>query len=307
MRVLITGANGLVGRNLVEVLGGDFELLAPKRETLDLADFVATSRYLAEQRPDAVVHCAGRVGGIHANIAHPVDFLVQNWDMGKNLVLAARDAGVKKLLNLGSSCMYPKHFSEAISEDNILSGQLEPTNEGYAIAKIAVQRLCAYVRREDDACQYKTLVPCNLYGRYDKFSPEHSHLVPAVIKKIHDAKRLGCETVEIWGDGEARREFMYCEDFARIVAQCLARIEQLPEVMNVGLGYDHSINDYYRLTAEVAGYSGGFYHDLSKPSGMRRKLVDISRMRELGFEAGHSLKQGLQKTYDYYLQEVADD
>ncbi|QDD66438.1 GDP-L-fucose synthase [Herbaspirillum seropedicae] len=303
-RILLTGGRGMVGRNILEhPLADQWDFIAPGSHELDLTDFAATQRFMKEVKPDVVIHSAGRVGGIQANMAHPVDFLVTNVDLGRNVVLAAREAGVSKLLNLASSCMYPRNAVNPLHEDLILKGELEPTNEGYALAKIFATRLCQYVSRENPNLQYKTLIPCNLYGRHDKFSPAHSHLIPAIIHKVHQAKLHGLASVEIWGDGLARREFMYTGDLADAVLRGLARFEQLPDLMNIGLGHDFSINDYYTATAEVIGWEGNFMHDTTKPVGMKQKLVDIERQRTWGWMPATSLREGIQKAYQYYLQE----
>ncbi len=305
-RLLITGGNGMVGRNLREHPAiADWDVLAPGRDALDLTDSRVVRDWFARHRPDAVIHAAGVVGGIQANMARPVEFLTVNAAIGQNIILAAREAGVVRFLNLASTCMYPRGLDTPLSEDMILTGELEPTNEGYAIAKILATRLCQYIRREDPALQYKTLIPCNLYGRHDKFDPAHSHLVPAVIHKLHEARRTGAETVEIWGDGTARREFLYAGDLADATLRALDEIDTLPDLMNVGLGHDHSINDYYEAAARVVGWKGRFVHDLSRPVGMKRKLSDVTRLHGWGWRAVTTLEDGLQKTYDFYRERVA--
>lgn len=302
-KLLVTGAHGMVGRNLVTHPAAEaWEVLAPSRAELDLADWGATRAWFLAHRPDAVVHAAGRVGGIQANIAAPVDFLVTNLDLGRNVVLAAREAGVRRLLNLGSSCMYPRAAPNPLTEERILTGELEPTNEGYALAKIMTARLCDYVRREDPACQYKTLVPSNLYGRFDHFDPATSHLVPAILRKLHAAKQAGQDEVEVWGDGTARREFMYAGDLAEVVFRALERFETVPDVMNVGLGHDYAVNEYYLAGAEVVGWRGRLRHDLTKPTGMQQKLVSVARLAAWGWRSTTSLHDGLRATYAHYLE-----
>jgi GDP-L-fucose synthase len=304
-RILLTGGGGMVGRNVLEHAAmGEFEVLAPRSSELDLRDFAAVQTYLQKHQPDMIVHAAGKVGGIQANMREPVGFLLDNLDMGRNIVWAAHQTGVKRLINLGSSCMYPRNHSEPLGEEMVLKGELEPTNEGYALAKVVTARLCDYVMREDASFQYKTLIPCNIYGRYDKFDPAHSHLVPAIIHKVHQAKQSGQATVEIWGDGTARREFMYAGDLADAILRAINSFDTLPLYMNVGLGHDHTINAYYQAAAEVMGYAGGFVHDLSKPVGMARKLVSVERQRAWGWSARHELRDGIEKTYNYYLKEI---
>lgn len=300
LRVLITGGTGMVGRNLREHPAAQaHEVLAPTRGELDLTDRAATEAYVREARPDVILHAAGRVGGIQANMAHPVEFLVENLDMGRNVVMAARAAGVPRMINFGSSCMYPRAAANPLKEDLILKGELEPTNEGYAIAKIATARLCRFVS-ETGPYAYKTAIPTNLYGRHDKFDPKVSHMVPAVLAKLATAIDSGEDTVEIWGDGTARREFMLASDCAEAVWWALERFDALPDVFNIGLGHDFSINDYYRAAAEVTGFRGRFVHDLSKPVGMKQKLLDVSVLSDLGWRAPTSLADGLAETFRFY-------
>lgn len=305
-RVLLTGGGGMVGRNIAEHPGAAaWELLAPRRAELDLERFDAVQSFMRETRPDVVIHSAGLVGGIQANIAQPVDFLVRNVDMGRNVILAAHGAGVKQFINLASSCMYPRNGMNPLREEQVLSGELEPTNEGYAIAKIYATRLCQYLRRQEPELQYKTLIPCNLYGRFDKFDPAHSHLIPAVIRKIHEAKVAGAPTVEIWGDGLARREFMDAADLADAVLRHVEQGDSAPELMNIGLGHDHTINEYYTAIAAVVGWQGDFVHDLNRPVGMRQKLVDTRRQTAWGWAPKISLQDGIARCYDYFLDKVA--
>ena len=306
MKILLTGGRGMVGRNILEHPdAAAFEILAPTSAELDLTQWDAVRRYMAWHTPDLVIHAAGKVGGIHANIREPVAFLTDNMDMGRNVILAARETGVPRLINLGSSCMYPRDRDEALPEDAVLTGTLEPTNEAYALAKIVAARLCQYVTREDAACQYKTMIPCNLYGRHDSFDPARSHLVPAIIKKVHDAIRSGSDAVEIWGSGNARREFMYAGDLADAIIRGIADFDTMPDMMNVGLGHDYSINEYYQAVADVIGFDGDFTHDLTKPVGMARKLVDIQRQSEWGWRARHDLHNGIAKTYAFFLEEYS--
>lgn len=307
-RIFLTGGSGMVGRNIQEhPAAAGLEIFSPDMDQLDLSDFAAVKACIADFKPDLVIHAAGRVGGIQANMANPVSFLLENMDMGRNLVWASRQCGVRRLLNLGSSCMYPRNAANPLKEEMVLQGELEPTNEGYALAKIVVSRLCSYISRQDPEFSYKTLIPCNLYGRWDKFAPEHSHMIPAVIRKLHLAKLRGDSTVEIWGDGTARREFMFAGDLADCVHRAVAGFESVPELMNVGPGADHSVNDYYRAVADVVGYAGSFTHDLSKPAGMARKLVDNTRLRNWGWEPKVPLKDGIAAAYEFYKSNYGDE
>lgn len=305
-RLLLTGGTGMVGRNiLAHPAARDWTVLAPGSAELDLTDAAAVADFFEQNRPDIVIHAAGRVGGIQANMAHPVAFLDQNLAMGRNVVMAAHRAGVRRLLNLASTCMYPRAAPNPLREEMVLTGELEPTNEGYALAKIVTMRLCDYIRREDAQAQYKTLIPCNLYGLYDKFDPRHSHLVPAIIHKVHEAKVQGLDSVEIWGDGTARREFMFAGDLADAVWKAAVGIDALPGAMNIGLGHDHTINEYYATVAEVVGWTGRFTHDLSKPVGMKQKLCATDRQAAWGWSAPTALRDGIAQTYRHYLEHHA--
>lgn len=302
LRVFLTGGGGMVGLNIREhPLARGYEVLAPTSRELDLCDPAAVDAYLERYRPALVIHAAGKVGGIQANMQDPVAFLDQNLQMGRNVILGARRAKVARLINLGSSCMYPRDRDLALHEGDLLSGALEPTNEGYALAKIAVSKLCDYICAGQEGFQYKTLIPCNLYGRHDSFDPQRSHMVPAIIHKLHQAKTRGCDTAEIWGDGQARREFMYAGDLADCIWRAVARFDTLPQRMNVGLGKDYTVDEYYEVAARVVGYSGRFVHDLNRPVGMRRKLLDVSQSRNWGWRARTSLEDGLAASYDFYL------
>lgn len=307
MKILITGSAGMVGQNIVEYLSSKkYILLLPKSSELNLLDKQSIDEYLKMHLPNFIIHCAGVVGGIQANIANPVSFLVDNTQMGLNIIMSAHENGVKNFINMSSSCMYPRDAINPLSEELILKGELEPTNEGYAIAKVTSTRLCEYINREDDSYNYKTVIPCNLYGKYDKFDPKHSHMLPAVIKKIHEAKVDNKKEIDIWGDGEARREFMYAFDLADFINFALENFEVMPQNINVGLGYDYTINEYYKTIAGVIGYEGGFTHDLTKPTGMKQKLIDDTKLKEFGWKHKTSLADGIEKTYNYYLKEVLD-
>lgn len=306
MRIFLTGGRGMVGRNFREhPSAAAHEILAPTSEELDLLDANAVEAWIKNHRPDMVVHTAGWVGGILANTQNPVRFLLDNIDMGCNVVRAAHRAGVEKLINLGSSCMYPRNISYPLTEDMILTGELEPTNEGYALAKIAVAKLCEYISRQFPDFAYKTLIPCNIFGRFDHFDPVRSHLIPAIIRKVHEAKVRGHADVEIWGDGTVRREFMYGGDLADAMAEAVERFDSLPPMMNVGLGYDYTVNEYYQAIADSLGFRGQFVYDLTKPVGTTHKLVSVQKQEEWGWKPTHDLASGIRQTYDYFLSIAA--
>lgn len=302
--VLITGSTGMVGRNATDkLLEMGFDVLAPTRDELDLIDSRQVSHYFKSNSIDIVIHAAGLVGGIQANIEKPYSFLYVNAQIALNVINASIETGIERLINLGSSCMYPKDCQDELTEDLILTGPLEPTNEGYAIAKIMASKLCDFAQSEF-GLSYKTLIPCNLYGKYDNFHPVRSHMIPAVIRKVHEAAKTN-SIIEIWGTGEARREFMFVEDLIDFITWSLDNYNQLPSTINVGLGHDYSIKEYYESVAEVIGYNCDFTYDLSKPEGMKRKLCSIQKQSQLGWKPKHSLKEGLEKTYQFYLKNHA--
>lgn len=307
-KILVTGAAGMVGRNIIEYhKNNSYIFLTPSSGELNLLDRQAVDVYLKANKPDIIIHCAGIVGGIQANIEKPVKFLVDNTQMGLNIIMGAFDFGIKQFINMASSCMYPRNADNPLKENIILSGELEPTNEGYALAKITGTRLCEYIHREDNSLLYKTIIPCNLYGKYDKFDPSHSHMIPAVIRKIHEAKINKQSNIDIWGDGTARREFMYAEDLADFVYYALENFERMPSNINVGLGHDYTINEYYQTIAEVVGFKGEFLHDLSKPIGMKQKLIDDTKLKDFDWSHKTRLSEGVENTYKYYLNEVLND
>ena len=304
-KIFLTGGTGMVGSNIREHSESHkYTIFAPSSKEVDLTNYEQVNSYIAEVQPDIIIHSAGLVGGIQANIKNPVGFLVKNLQMGLNVILAAQQNNVRKLLNLASSCMYPRDMEIGLTEDMILKGELEPTNEGYALAKVVATRLCEYMNREDEKWQYKSAIPCNLYGKYDKFDPKHSHMVPAVIRKIYEAKKNNIGEVEIWGDGLSRREFMYAGDLADFVYYALAHFDKMPQNLNVGLGRDYTINEYYQVIAKVIGYEGTFTHDLSKPMGMKKKMIDNTQLIAFGWQPKTSLEDGIKQTLEYFKNTI---
>lgn len=305
MKILLTGGSGMCGSNILEhEKANKFSILCPTSTELNLLNYNDIRDFIKENRVDTIIHTAGLVAGIQFNIKHPVSALVHNAYIGLNLINAAREEGVPKLLNLATSCMYPRLGKNPLKETEILQGELEPTNEGYAIAKILSTRLCEYIAKESPEMNYKTLIPCNLFGRHDTFSLEFSHMIPAAIQKLHHAKQSDSPTVEIWGDGNARREFMSANDLADLVYYCIENLEEMPQNLNAGLGHDYSIKEYYEAAADVIGYEGDFNHDLSKPIGMNQKLVDVTLLRKFGWKHKMSLKDGIAVAYKFYMEDI---
>ena len=295
----------MVGSNIINhKYSLNYKILSPSSSDLNLLNYENIEDYIESNKPEIVIHAAGIVGGIEANMNYPVKFLVDNMQMGLNILMASKTKKIKKFINLGSSCMYPKNAENPISEDLILKGELEPTNEGYAVAKSTSTRLCEYITREDSSFLYKTVIPCNLYGKYDNFSYDSSHMIPGVIRRIHDAKNNNSEFVDIWGDGLARREFMYAADLADFIYYAVENFNKMPQNINVGLGHDYKIIEYYKMIAEVIGYKGKFNHNMSKPIGMKKKLIDIKKLNKFGWSHQTLLESGIKETYDYFLDKV---
>jgi len=304
MKILLTGSTGMVGRNILEnAKSCNYEFIIPSKKELDLRIYETVFSYLKECRPNIVIHSAGRVGGIKANINNPIEFLSDNLQMGVNIILASFKLEIDKLINLGSSCMYPREGPNPLKESSILTGRLEPTNEGYALAKIVAQRLCKYIYEENSDYNYKTIIPCNLYGRYDNFNPDSSHLISSIIRKVDNAMENNTD-VEIWGDGNARREFMYVDDLVDAIYFAIEHYDLIDDIMNIGLGHDYSINDYYKKVGEIMRFNGNYYHNLNMPIGMQQKLVSIEKQNNLGWKPNYNLEDGLKKIIKYYFESI---
>ena len=300
-RVFIAGHRGMVGAALVrraEALNR-YEIVVASRQECDLTDQQATFEFLKGTGVDAVVVAAAKVGGIHANATYPANFLFDNLAIELNTIEGARRAGVGRLLFLGSSCIYPKFAEQPMREDCLLTGPLEPTNEPYAIAKIAGLKLCqAY--RQQYGLLYHSVMPTNLYGTGDNYHPENSHVIPGLLRRFHEAKARGDTSVAIWGTGAPRREFLHVDDLAEACMRLL-EMENPPDWVNVGVGSDVSILELAQLIAEVVGYSGRIVTDSSKPDGTPRKLLDVGLMTGHGWSASIRLRDGLERTYAEYL------
>tara|TARA_B100001123_G_C15311900_1_gene1024700 strand:- start:1695 stop:2636 length:942 start_codon:yes stop_codon:yes gene_type:complete len=303
--IFLTGGSGMVGRNIIKTFNGSgWEINAPDRSTLDLSDRLATLKYIKILKPDIIIHAAGMVGGIEANINNQALFLMSNLLLGQNVISAAKEINIKYMLNISSSCIYPKDISLSISENMLLNGHLEPTNEGYAIAKILILKLCEFLSIEHSSLNYKTIVPCNLYGWYDNFNPMTSHMLPSAINKIHKAMLGNKDNVIIWGDGKAKREYMYAGDLANFILFSMDNFDKIPNLLNVGTGEDHTINEYYNIVADVLGYKGKFTNDTTKPEGMKRKLLSIDKQLSLGWLPKTDLMEGVELTYDFYKKRI---
>ena len=302
-KILITGASGMVGKNFIEnIKSKKYSILSPKRAEMDLLSFEEVDNFLFKNKPDLIIHAAARVGGIQENIKNPVSFLCENTEMGKNLLLGAKKQNITKIINLSSSCVYPKNMEIPLEEKFILSGYLEETNEAYAIGKIFTQKLCSYINKEHLDFSYKTIIPCNLFGKYDNFDLKTGHLLPNIIKKIHYAKINKKNKVTIWGDGSAKREFMYVNDLIDCIYYSIENFSQMPEIMNVGVGKDFSVLEFYNIVAKSFEWNGSFDFDMTKPVGQNKKLVSLERLNNFGWKSKTSLKKAINNTIKYYVE-----
>ena len=300
-KLIIFGATGLVGSNLLNKLKQiNFDTFFPNRYEVNLFDFQKVSKYINKISPDFVINCAGKVGGIAINNDNQYDFFNKNLDIGRNIIDACRKNNISNLINLGSSCMYPTHILDrTLKENDILSGPFEVTNEGYALAKVAILKLCLYSNKKNNS-NFKTFIPCNLYGPNDNFDAYSSHLIPAIINKVHNAKVNKKKEIEIWGSGEVRREFMFAEDLADFIIFAIQNWIKIPEIVNVGMGKDYSVNEYYEKISNILDWKGNFFNDKSKPSGMKNKLMNIDIINKLGWTPKTDLFNGIKKTYESY-------
>ena len=302
-KLLILGSGGMVGSALIRAAEkrGYTDILQPSSKDLDLTNQAETHAYLAEQRPDQVIVAAAKVGGIHANNTYPAEFIYKNLMIAANAIEGSYQAGVKELLFLGSSCIYPKLSPQPMPEDCLLRSELESTNEAYAVAKISGLKLCQYYRQQYGV-KYHSAMPTNLYGPGDNYHPENSHVIPAMIRRFHEAKEAGAETVTIWGSGTPRREFLYVEDLADACFHLIVQ-QNPPDWVNVGYGEDVTILQLAQAVASAVGFSGEIATDPSKPDGTPRKLMDNTILKSHDWTPSVGLEAGLSSAYQCFLNE----
>ena len=308
-KIYVAGHTGLVGSAVMRRLerGGYTNTVTRRSKDLDLRDQAAVNAFFQAEKPDIVMLCAARVGGILANSTYPAQFIYDNTMIAANVIHAAYQSGVGKLVNLGSSCIYPRHATQPMSEDQLLTGPLEPTNEAYAIAKIAAIKLCRYYN-EQYGTNFVSAMPTNLYGPNDNFDLETSHVLPAMIRKFHEArlKRERGEEADVllWGDGSPRREFLHVDDLADALVYLMEHGEyaEIGEFVNVGTGTDVTIRELAEIIAATVRYDGPIRWDTSKPNGTPRKLLDVSRLQAAGWQAQTSLQEGIRVTYEWFVQ-----
>lgn len=309
VRVVVTGAAGMLGSSIVQqwnAIRPDDELIPLTRADVDLRDAAATAAAIADVRPDSIIHAAARVAGIADKLERPATFLQENIQLDSSVISAAIAAAVPELLYISSGAVYPVDVPQPITEERLLHGPLEGANEGYALAKITGSKLCEYTSRQY-GWAYRSAVPSNLYGPGDDFRPGRAHLVASTIAKAHAAVAAGDETVAVWGDGTARREFTYAPDLAAWLITQVGALEAWPAMLNLGVGVDHSIREYYEAAAKAAEFAGSFEYDTSKPSGVMQRLLDSARARELGWNPSTSLDDGYAATTAAYLATTTPD
>lgn len=306
-KIFVAGHKGLVGSAIVRRLSayGFTNLVLRSKEELDLIDQRSVREFFRDERIDFVFVCAAKVGGILHNSRHQADFLYENLMISANVIQSAAEYNVKKLLYLGSSCIYPKFAEQPIKEDCLLSGPLEPTNEGYAVAKIAGLKLCEKFQQQYGKC-FVSVMPTNMYGPNDNFHPDHSHVIPGMMRRFHEARMSRTPQVVVWGTGSPRREFLYSDDFAEAALTVMETYDK-PETLNVGTGDDVTIRELAFTMAKVVGYQGEIVFDTSKPDGTPRKVLDVTRMKSLGWEPAVSLEVGLRMAYEWALQHSVFD
>ena len=299
--IYIAGHRGLAGSALLRLYSRlpGWRVITRTHAELELRDVSAVRAFFQQERPTHVILAAARVGGIKANSSFQVEFLLDNLRIQNNVIEAAADFGVAKLLFLGSSCVYPKHAPQPLHEDALLTSALEPTNEGYALAKIAGLKLCTYYRRQYGR-DFISAMPTNLYGPNDNFDLEKSHVLPALLRKFHEAKAANAPTVTLWGTGSPRREFLHSDDFAEACAVLMDKYES-DQLINVGVGEDETIRELAELIRSIVGYTGDVVWDSTMPDGTPRKLLDVSRINALGWQARVPLADGIRSTYEWYL------
>jgi len=304
-RIFVTGHQGMVGSALHRRLRavGCTRLITRTRAELDLLNQAQVDAFFAAEKPEIVLVGAAKVGGIHANNTYPGEFIYDNLIIATTLIEAARKHGTARLLFLGSSCIYPKHAPQPMTEDALLTSQLEPTNEAYAIAKIAGLKLCQYYRKQYGVL-FHSAMPTNLYGPNDNYHPQNSHVLPALIRRFHEAKQRGDAEVVVWGTGSPKREFLHVDDLADACVFLLG-LDDPPDWVNVGTGTDVTIRELAETVRDVTGFAGKLTWDSSKPDGTPRKLLDVSRMKSFGWSARIGLREGIERTYRDFLAELA--
>jgi GDP-L-fucose synthase len=295
--ILLTGASGMVGKSILKIFKKEnFIIFSPKRYNLNLSNIDKVKKYILKRKITSVIHAAGLVGGIQDNIDYPHSYLLKNSLINLSLIEAARITKIKKLIFIGSSCMYPKNINRPIEEEDLLKSPLENTNEGYAISKIFGYKLCEYSNKQHKT-KFKTIVSTNLFGENDKFDGNKAHLVSAILQKVFDAKRKKEKKIEIWGDGKARRDFIHVDELSKFILFSINNYKKIPELINFGSGKDFTINQYYKKIFKILKVNVKFKNNLKKPSGMKRKLLSIKKLKKIRYNLNYNFEKRIKDTF----------
>ena len=300
-KILITGSNGMLGKNIInDKRFMKFKLIKLSRKQFDIKNQKKMKGYLKRHKPDLIIHCAAKVGGIGDNFKNNLKYFKENVDINNSVILSAKEVGIKKFINFGSSCMYSVSSKKPLKESYISLNNLEKTNIGYALSKIVSMETCKIIN-QDKKYNYKTLIPCNLYGPYDNFNLEKSHMLQSAIKKIYVAKKNNEDSIEMWGKGNAKREFMYIKDLVDFIFILLKKFDKAPDIINVGTGREYSVNKYYKNVLKILKFNPKIIRLKNKPEGQMSKVLDINISRKLGWKNKTNLKEGIKKTIKFYI------
>lgn len=303
MKIFLTGSGGMLGRNILSHPESvKYKWLTPKRSELDLLNFSDVNNFIKKEKPEFIIHAAGKVGGINSHLNNQFNFFYENLEIGKNVIIAAKNNEVKKLINISSGSVYPDFGKKELFENDILTGSLNKNTEGYSLAKISILKLCHFISSEHKNFNYKSIIASNLFGFWDKFN-NNGHMIPSLIYRIHHAKKNN-EIVEIWGDGKAKRQFLFAKDFSKFIFLAISNFNKMDSLVNVGFHKDYSVKDYNLMVAKVVGFNGKFKHDLSKPVGNIRKFLNTSKQNLLNYKPDYSMEEAIQETYNHFLKNL---
>lgn len=300
MKIFLTGSGGMLGKNiLAHPESSNYDWFSPTRYQLDLLDNQKVNRYIGDVKPDLIIHAAGKVGGINTHQNQQFSYFYENFEMSKNVIIAAKNHNIPKLINISSGSIYPDRGNNELYEEDLLSGPINKSTEGYSLAKISALKLCQFINSEFEHLNYKSFVACNLFGYWDKFN-EKGSMIPSLINRIYNAKNNNKE-VHIWGDGTAKRQFLYAKDFSKFLFYGISNYSKLYEVMNVGYHTDYTVREYNGMVARVIGYDLNFKYDLNKPVGNKRKYLNIEKQDLLDFKPDFTMEKAIEETYKHYL------
>lgn len=303
MKIFLTGSGGMLGRNILShPESKKYDWLTPKRSELDLLNFTNVNKFIKQEKPDFIIHAAGKVGGINSHLNNQFNFFYENLEIGKNVIIAAKNNDVKKLINISSGSVFPDFGKKELFENDILTGPLNKNTEGYSLAKISILKLCHFINCEHKNFNYKSIIASNLFGFWDKFN-KNGHMIPSLIHRIHNAKKNN-QIVEIWGDGTAKRQFLYAKDFSKFLFLAISNFEKMESVTNVGFDTDYTVKDYNLMVAKVVGYNLNFKYDLTKPVGNIRKYLNTNKQKFFNFAPDYTMEKAIEETYNHFLKNL---